>query len=90
VALTQWQAGKPDRLAADPEIPDARASGFIFPIPAKPGFPISRIRDSGQIECPISGIPAKSGCPISRNPGFRPNRDSNPGKSRFFLKRPEP
>jgi hypothetical protein len=29
----------------DPEIPDARASGFIFPIPAKSGFPISRIRD---------------------------------------------
>jgi hypothetical protein len=44
----------------DPEIPDARASGFIFPIPAKSGFP------------------------IFRNPGFRPNRDSNPGKSRFF------
>ena len=39
---------------------------------------------------PESGIPAKSGFPISRNPGFRPNRDSNPGKSRFFLQRPEP
>jgi hypothetical protein len=26
----------------DPEIPDARASGFILPIPAKSGFPISR------------------------------------------------
>ena len=43
----------------DPEVPDARASGFILPIPAKSGFPISRIRDSGQI-----GI-----SPIPRNPG---------------------
>ena len=49
----------------DPEIPDARASGFIFPIPAKSGFPISRIRDSGQI-----------GIPDFPNPGFRPNRDA--------------
>ena len=47
------------------QIPDARASGFIFPIPAKSGFPISRIRDSGQI-----------GIPDFPNPGFRPNRDS--------------
>ncbi len=37
-------------------------------------------RDSGQI-----GIPAKSGFPISRNPGFRPNRDSNPGKSKRLI-----
>jgi hypothetical protein len=50
---------------ADPEIPDARASGFIFPIPAKSGFPISRIPDSGQI-----------GIPDFPNPGFRPNRDA--------------
>jgi hypothetical protein len=39
----------------------ARVSGFIFPIPAKSGFP------------------------ISRNPGFRPNRDSIREKSRFFF-----
>jgi hypothetical protein len=26
-------------MAADPEIPHARASGFILPIPAKSGFP---------------------------------------------------
>jgi hypothetical protein len=34
-------------------------------IPAKSGFPISRIRDSGQI-----------GMPDFPNPGFRPNRDA--------------
>ena len=50
---------------ADPEIPDARASGRKIPIPAKSGFPISRIRDSGQI-----------GIPDFPNPGFRPNRDA--------------
>jgi hypothetical protein len=79
-------------LEPDPEIPDARVSGFIFPIPAKSGFPISRIRDSGQI-----------GMPDFPNPGFRPNRDPDfpksgiPAKSGFksgkipiFLKRPEP
>ncbi len=54
-------------MQADPEIPDARASGFIFPIPAKSGFPISRIRDSGQI-----------GMPDFPNPGFWPNRDHDP------------
>ena len=52
-------------LEPDPEIPDARVSGFIFPIPAKSGFPISRIRDSGQI-----------GMPDFPNPGFRPKRES--------------
>ena len=57
----------------DPEIPDARASGFIFPIPAKSGFPISRIRDSGQIgipDFPKSGIPAKSGFKSGKIPIF--------------------
>jgi hypothetical protein len=54
-----------DGADADHQIPDARASGFIFPIPAKSGFPISRIRDSGQI-----------GIPDFPNPGFRPNRDA--------------
>jgi hypothetical protein len=57
VGLGEWQP--------DHQIPDARASGFIFPIPAKSGFPISRIRDSGQI-----------GMPDFPNPGFRPNRDA--------------
>ncbi len=44
----------------------------------------SRSRQNRDSRFPESGIPAKSGFPISRNPGFRPNRDSNPGKSRFF------
>jgi hypothetical protein len=63
----------------DHQIPDARASGFIFPIPAKSGFPISRIRDSGQIgmpDFPNPGIPAKS--------GFKS------GKIPIILQRPEP
>jgi hypothetical protein len=66
VGETVEPAARPrSELEADPEIPDARASGFIFPIPAKSGFPISRIRDSGQI-----------GIPDFPNPGFRPNRDA--------------
>ncbi len=59
---------------SDPEIPDARASGFIFPIPAKSGFPISRIRDSGQIgipDFPNPGIPAESGS--GQNPEYFPD-----------------
>ena len=42
-------------------------------IPAKSGFPISRIRDSGQIgtpDFPKSGIPAKSGFKSGKIPIF--------------------
>ncbi len=60
-------------MCPDPEIPDARASGFIFPIPAKSGFPISRIRDSGQIGIPDFPNPV---------PRFLANRDSRFPESR--------
>ncbi len=50
---------------ADPQIPDARASGFIFPIPAKSGFPIPRIPGS-----PNPGIPTKPGFKSGKIPIF--------------------
>ena len=44
------------QLLADPEIPDAPASGRDCPDPGQAGIP----------GFPNPGIPAKSGCPISR------------------------
>ena len=51
---------------ADPEIPDAPASGRDCPDPGQTGIP----------HFPNPEIPAKSGFPISRIPKSRPNRDS--------------
>jgi hypothetical protein len=62
-----WPSKPPE---PGPEIPDARASGFILPIPAKSGFPDftkSRPnRDPGQ---------NLEHFPETADPGARPNRD---------------
>ena len=57
------------RLPPDHQIPDARASGFIFPIPAKSGFP----------DFPKSR-PSRIGAKIPNIFPIPPNRDrENPG-----------
>ena len=60
-----------DQARADPEIPDAPASGRDCPDPGQAGIP----------GFPNPGIPAKSGCPMSRDPGQIGNRGWNPGNS---------
>jgi hypothetical protein len=64
---------------SDPEIPDARVSGLIFPIPAKSGFPIPRIRDFGQIGIPdFPKLNPNPGIPARAKSGFKS------GKIHFF------
>jgi hypothetical protein len=58
-----------------PPNPRCPGIGVYFPDPGQIGIPDS----------PNPGIPTKPGFPIPRIPGSRPNRDSNPGKSRFFF-----
>ena len=75
---------------ADPEIPDARASGsrFIFPIPAKSGFPIPRIPGSRQnrdSRFPESRDPDKTGIPDSPNPGIPSKLGFKSGKIPIFF-----
>ncbi len=67
--------GRPPSLTH--QIPDARASGFIFPIPAKSGFPISRIpgsRPNRDSRFPESRDPDQTGIPDSPNPGMIPTK----------------
>ncbi len=69
---------EPQRLhwqTSDPEIPDAPASGRVAPIPAKSGFPISRIpksRPNRDSPFPESRDPGQIGIQIrpGENPDF--------------------
>ena len=75
---------------ADPEIPDAPASGWIIPIPATSGNRESRIRYSDQTGIPDFPNPDadQTGVPHFPDPGI-PAKSGF--KSRlFFLQRPEP
>ena len=74
---------------ADPEIPDAPASGRIIPIPAKFGIPNPVFRPNRDSRFPESRIPTKPGFLISRIPGCRPNGTQMRENPILFLQRPE-
>jgi hypothetical protein len=69
----QFDSAGGSGLPPDHQIPDARASGFIFPIPAKSGFPSPRIpgsRPNRDSRFPESRDPGQIGIQIRENPDF--------------------